>query len=455
MSKFAAMETPAKTKRQASAGEPGFWASHRSALSLAPLAFFLIAYLGGSVAVGDFDKIPMTVAFLLSSCLAIGVSRGSLNKRISRFSAGAGDRNILLMVWIYVLAGAFACTAQRLGSIDATVALTLRALPSQMVFVALFVAAAFVSLAIGTSVGTVVALVPIAAGVAEGLGQEPATMAALVVGGAYFGDNLSFISDTTIAATQTQGVRMADKFRQNVRIIWPAVVIMLAYCVAMGIGSSATVPTSRVNLPLVIPYAAVIGLAVVGINVMVVLLVGVGLASLIGVLGGRLSFWECLRSVGDGVSGMGDLIIVAMLAGGMLELIRANGGLRLIIGLLQRGIRGRRGAQAAIGGLVAIANVCTANNTVAIITVGRIARDIAERFGVDPKRSASILDTVACCVQGLLPYGVQMLLAAKLAGCSPLDILPCMYYPALLGACAAVAAWRDKGAKTEDKKQLQ
>lgn len=429
---------------------PTFWSRHRSSLSLLPLAFFLAAYLGGSAVMGDFDRIPMTVAFLLSSCLAIGVSRGGLNKRIARFSAGAGDKNILLMVWIYVLAGAFACSASRLGSVDATVALTLRALPPSMVYAALFVAAAFVSLAIGTSVGTIVALVPIASGAAAQVGCAAADLAAVVVGGAYFGDNLSFISDTTIAATQTQGVKMADKFRMNIRIVWPAVAVMLCYCVVMGVGVEAAPTAPPVNFGLVVPYAAVIGLAVVGINVMVVLLVGVALTGVIGALSGGLGFWEFLRALGDGVSGMGDLIIVAMLAGGMLELIRANGGLRLIMSLMSRGVRGRRGAEASIAGLVALANLCTANNTVAIITVGRIARDIAERFGVDPRRAASILDTASCCVQGLLPYGVQMLIAARLAGCSPLDILPGLYYPMLLGLSLAISIVRKRKPRVSD-----
>lgn len=414
-------------------------------VALLPLVFFLLAYLGGSALLGDFYKIPMTVAFVVSSCIAVAVSRGSLTKRIERFSAGAGHKNILLMVWIYVLAGAFASTAREIGAVDSTVWLTLRLLPSEMIFVALFLASAFVSLAIGTSVGTVVALVPIAAGIAGQIGQETATMAALVVGGAYFGDNLSFISDTTIAATQTQGVRMDDKFKTNIRIIWPAVALMLIYCVVMGLGADVSPERQPFHLYLVVPYAAVVGLAIWGINVMVVLLVGIVLAGAIGIVGGAVDFWGFLGAMGSGVTGMGDLIVVAMLAGGMLELIRANGGLRLIISLLQKGIRGRRGAQVSIGALVAIANLCTANNTVAIITVSNIARDISQRFGIDPRRTASILDTVSCCVQGLLPYGVQMLLAAKLAGCTPLDILPSLYYPMAIGLCTGVAIFLDRG----------
>ena len=416
----------------------------RGILSLVPLAFFLLAYLGGSVLLGDFYKIPMTVAFLASSCLAVLVSRGGLSRRIERFSAGAGHRNILLMVWIYVLAGAFAFTAKEMGAVDATVGLALRVLPSSMVYVALFLASAFVSLAIGTSVGTVVALVPIAAGMAAQLGRSPAELAALVVGGAYFGDNLSFISDTTIAATQTQGVRMSDKFKMNIRIIWPAMLVMLVYCVVMGVGRDARPLDGPVDFVYVIPYAAVVGLAIWGLNVMVVLALGIVVTGVIGIAGGRLDFWAFLAGLGRGVTGMGDLIVVAMLAGGMLELIRSNGGLDFLMRLLQKGIRGRRGAQASIAALVALANVCTANNTVAIITVGRIAGDISSRFGVDPRRAASILDTVSCCVQGLLPYGVQMLLAAKLAGCSPLDILQSLYYPALIGLCVIVSILLDR-----------
>lgn len=422
----------------------GVEAGRRGLLSLAPLAFFLLAYLGGSALVGDFYKIPMTVAFIASSCLAVAVSSGSLTKRIERFSAGAGHRNILLMVWIYVLAGAFAFTAKEIGAVDATVGLILRVLPSSMVYVALFISAAFVSLAIGTSVGTVVALVPIAAGMAAQLGQPTAELAALVVGGAYFGDNLSFISDTTIAATQTQGVRMDDKFKMNIRIVWPALLVMLVYSILKGVGSDVEPFDEPIRFAYVLPYAVVVGLAIWGVNVMVVLLVGIAAAGLVGVIGGQIDFWGLLSDMGKGVTSMGDLIVVAMLAGGMLELIRANGGLRLIMGLMQRGIRGRRGAQLSVAAIVALANVCTANNTVAIITVSGIARDISARFGIDPRRTASILDTVSCCVQGLLPYGVQMLLAANLAGCTPLDILPHLYYPILTGICVVVSIFTDK-----------
>lgn len=429
-------------------------AGRRGLLSLIPLAFFLLAYLGGSAVLGDFYKIPMTVAFLASSVLAVAVSRGSLTRRIERFSAGAGNKNILLMVWIYILAGAFAYTAKEIGAVDATVGLILRALPSSMVYVALFLAAAFVSMAIGTSVGTIVALVPIAAGMAEQMGQSPAELAALVVGAAYFGDNLSFISDTTVAATQTQGVRMDDKFKMNVRIVWPAVAIMLVYSIVMGLGCEVEPYAGEVRFSYILPYAVVIGLAIWGINVMAVLLVGIVATGVVGIIGGDIDFWGYLGNLGAGVTSMGDLIVVAMLAGGMLELIRVNGGLDVIMNWMQKGIRGRRGAQASIGILVALADLCTANNTVAIITVSRIAKDISDKFGVDPRRTASILDTVSCCVQGMLPYGVQMLLAANLAGCTPLDIVPHLYYPLLMGVCVAVSIVLDKNKKPSSSESI-
>lgn len=399
-------------------------------ISLLPLAFFLLSYLGGSLLLGDFGAVPMTVAFASSAALGIAVSRGPLNKRLRRFSEGAGDRNILLMVWIYILAGAFSQTTLAIGAVSSTVNLMLHLLPSSMIFTALFVTSAFVSLAIGTSVGTIVALVPIAAGLAPQMGQPAALLAALVVGGSYFGDNLSFISDTTIAATQTQGVRMRDKFQQNIRVVWPAVAIMLIYCVVKGVLSGGAEAAGAVSFVKVVPYAAVLGFSLLGFHVLVSLGIGILLSSLIGVV--TLGPSRVLTSLADGIGGMGDLIVIALLAGGLLELTRANGGLRLIVGALQKAVHGPRRAEGTIALLVATADLCTANNTVAIITVGRIVRDLAARFDIDPRRAASILDTASCITQGLLPYGVQMLLAAKLAGCSPLDILPQLYYPMLL-----------------------
>ncbi|MBR6250030.1 MAG: Na+/H+ antiporter NhaC family protein [Bacteroidales bacterium] len=409
---------------------------YRSWLSLLPLALFLITYLGGSIAIGDFYKIPITIAFLVASAVALAVSKGNFNKRIKIFSAGASDKNIMLMVWIYILAGIFASAAKATGAVDATVNFTLSLLPPNMILLALFLAAAFVSLSIGTSVGTVVALTPIAAGVAVQTGQSAAELAAIVVGGSFFGDNLSFISDTTIAATQTQGCKMNDKFKMNIRIIWPAFVIMAIYCVVAGFNANAAPTIGDVDVVAIVPYATVILLSIIGVNVVIVLSSGILLTGIVGITTGSVPFWNFLSVMGSGVSGMGDLIVVALLAGGMLELIRANGGVRLIIDMFQRRVHSSRGAEFSIAGLVSVANICTANNTVAIITTGRIAKDLAVRYNVDPRRAASLLDTASCCIQGLLPYSVQMLLASTLVGCSPLEILPHLYYPLFIGICA-------------------
>ena len=407
--------------------------------ALFPLVFFLAVYLGGSIALGDFYKIPLSVAFLAAAVLSVAMSRGRLSGRVRRFSAGAGSRNIMLMVWIYVLAGGFASSARSMGAVDAAVALVLHVMPGSMVMLSLFVAAAFVSISIGTSVGTIVALTPIAVGMSGGLGLSPAVLASVVVGGSYFGDNLSFISDTTVAATQTQGCQMSDKFRMNVRMIWPAVVAMLVLYVVWGRGVGPVGEVGGVDFVKVVPYATVLGLSALGLDVLFVLSVGIVLSGVIGVVSGATGFWDFLSSVDEGVVGMGELIVVALLAGGMLELIRANGGVRALMGFFEGRIGGRRGAELSIGALVSVTNLCTANNTVAIITAGRIARDVAQRYGVDPRRAASILDTCSCAVQGLIPYSVQILLASKLAGCTPLEILPTLFYPMLIGVCVLVS----------------
>jgi Na+/H+ antiporter NhaC len=340
-----------------------------------------------------------------------------------------------------VLAGVFAATAKAIGSIDATVAFTLRILPGKFILVGLFVAACFISMAIGTSVGTIVALVPIASGLASGTGAPVAMVVAAIVGGAFFGDNLSFISDTTIAATRSQGCSMADKFRANIWIAAPAAVVVAVLYVFMGQGFEASAPSGGGNFLLLLPYLTIILLALTGMNVLGVLSIGILLNAVIGLSLGKFGWTGFLQSAGTGVASMGDLIIVTMLAGGMLEIIRVNGGIDYIINLLTRRIDGRRGAEFSIAALVALANICTANNTIAIITTGSIARDIASHFGVDPRKSASILDTFSCIVQGILPYGAQLLMASGLAGISVASIIGCLYYPLALLVFALLAIW--------------
>ena len=406
-------------------------------LALSPLLVFLGVYLVSSFIAKDFYKVPVVSAFLIASGYALVISKGSgIEEKISIFSRGAGDRNVLLMIWIFVLAGVFAASAKAIGSIDATVAFTLRVLPGKFILVGLFVAACFISMAIGTSVGTIVALVPIASGLAQGTGAPLAMITAAIVGGAFFGDNLSFISDTTIAATRSQGCSMADKFKTNIWIAAPAALAVAAVYVLLGQGFSAETPAGDINYLLLIPYMAVIVLAIFGMNVLGVLCVGILMNAVLGLALGKFGWTGLLGSVGIGVGNMGDLIIVTMLAGGLLEVIRVNGGIDYIINLLTRRINGRRGAEFSIAALVALANICTANNTVAIITTGSIARNIASHFGVDPRKSASILDTFSCVVQGILPYGAQLLMASGLAGISVVSIISYLYYPLALLALA-------------------
>jgi len=364
---------------------------------------------------------------------------GRLSDRVAVFSRGAGERNVLLMLWIFILAGAFAGSARAIGAVDATVNLTLRLLPGQMLLAGLFLAACFISMAVGTSVGTIVALVPIAAGIAPQTGVEPALLVGIIVGGAFFGDNLSFISDTTIAATKTQGCEMADKFKANLWIALPAALAVAVLYLFLGRGVGSGVEAGAVKPLLVLPYLLVIVLAVCGMDVLAVLVTGIVANALIGILGGTVGWIDFLKSCGDGIASMGELIIVTMLAGGLLEIIRHDGGLDWLIRGLTRHISGRRGAELSIAALVSLVNVCTANNTIAIITSGPLAREITERFKLDPRRTASILDTFSCLIQGILPYGAQMLMASGLAGIAATAIIPRLYYPFALGVVALLA----------------
>ncbi|MBO8477407.1 MAG: Na+/H+ antiporter NhaC family protein [Bacteroidetes bacterium] len=408
-------------------------------MSLSPLLVFLVVYLVSSILAKDFYKIPITAAFLVASIYALLISKGTTDEKIAAYSRGAGDKNVLLMIWIFVLAGAFASTAQEIGAVDATVNLTLKILPDKLLYAGIFLASCFISMSIGTSVGTIVALVPVAAGIAEQTGAGTAFMTAIVAGGAFFGDNLSFISDTTIAATRTQECAMKDKFRVNLAIAAPAALAVTAIYVFVGAGTHLGDTAGAVEWVKLIPYIMVIWLALAGMNVVSVLALGIGANAILGFCCGDFGWTGWLAALGSGIGGMGELIIVTMLAGGMLEVIRANGGIDFIVNGLTRKISGKRGAELCIAALVSLANICTANNTIAIITTGRLARDISIRYGVDPRKSASILDTFSCMVQGIIPYGAQMLMAAGLAGVSALSIIKYLYYPYALGLMALLA----------------
>ncbi len=419
-------------------------------LALSPLFLLIVLIVAFTVYSVDSShqdtSLSLTVAFMISSIYAVAISGGMpVRKRVDTYSKGAGANNLMLMLWIYVLAGSFAASAKAMGAVDATVNLALSILPASMILPGLFLAACFISVSIGTSVGTVVALVPIAAGLAHSMNANVGMMTAIIVGGAYFGDNLSFISDTTVVATQTQNCKMSDKFKVNSMIVVPAAVLVLIAYSVMGIGLQAPTHINEVEYMKVLPYLTVLVTAIAGMNVMAVLTLGTLLCGAIGIgshlLGasGSYDLFGWFSAMGNGIIGMGELIIIAMMAGGMLEIIRENGGIDFIINKITAHVNSKRGAELSIAALVSMVNICTANNTVAILTVGNISKKIGDRFGVDNRKAASILDTFSCMVQGLIPYGVQMLLAAGLANLSPMDILPYLYYPLAIGVAALLA----------------
>ena len=419
-------------------------------LALSPLFLLIVLIVAFTVYSVDSShqdtSLSLTVAFMISSIYAVAISGGMpVRKRVDTYSKGAGANNLMLMLWIYVLAGSFAASAKAMGAVDATVNLALNILPASMILPGLFLAACFISVSIGTSVGTVVALVPIAAGLAHSMDANVGMMTAIIVGGAYFGDNLSFISDTTVVATQTQNCKMSDKFKVNSMIVVPAAVLVLIAYSVMGVGLQAPTHINEVEYMKVLPYLIVLITAIAGMNVMAVLTLGTLLCGAIGIgshlmgASGSYDLFGWFSAMGNGIIGMGELIIIAMMAGGMLEIIRENGGIDFIINKITAHVNSKRGAELSIAALVSMVNICTANNTVAILTVGNISKKIGDRFGVDNRKAASILDTFSCMVQGLIPYGVQMLLAAGLANLSPMDILPYLYYPLAIGVAALLA----------------
>ena len=409
-------------------------------IALSPLLVFIVLYLVTSIIARDFYKVPITVAFLAASIYAIIISGGiPLRKRIDIYSKGAGTSQMMLMIWIFILAGAFANTAKTMGAIDATVNLTLTLLPANMILAGLFLAACFISLSIGTSVGTIVALTPIAAGISSHIGISLPVIVGAVVGGSFFGDNLSFISDTTIVATTTQHCKLSDKFRVNSFLVMPAAILILGLYLFLGQGVISPHSVDEVYFVKVIPYILVLAAAILGMNVMAVLTLGILLSGIIGLLNGSFDIYGWFDSLGEGILNMGELIIITMMASGLLAIIKYNGGIDFIIHRMTRHVHTKRSAELSIAGLVSFVNLCTANNTVAILTVGSIAKQIGDKFGVDNRKCASILDTFSCTMQGLIPYGAQMLMAGGLAALNPVGIIPYLYYPFALGVIALFA----------------
>lgn len=409
--------------------------------AISPMFVFLVLFLLLGYVLGDFSRIPLIVVFLGSSIYALFTMHGvSVEERITAFSKGAGSLNLLLMVWIFVLAGAFAQTTKDMGAINAAVDFTLSIFPVNWLVPCLFLSACLVSLSVGTSVGTIVALVPVAVGIAAKMSADPSLLVASVVGGSFFGDNLSFISDTTVAATRTQECRsLKDKFNANVRIALPAAVITFVLYLFVEGDLNAGNIVEHEEYWKVIPYAFVLLIAIWGVNVLFVLALGIILAGLFSLCACGMSLEAFFISVSKGVLSMGELILISMLAGGLLEIVRRNGGIDYLIRKLSARVKGVRGAEYCMALLVSITNLCTANNTIAILSVGDIARQISVKYGIDRRMGASVLDIFSCVVQGLIPYGAQLLMASGLAGISPMKIIPYLYYPMILGLVTILA----------------
>ena len=408
--------------------------------AISPMIFFILFYFGASIASGQFGTVSIPIAFLMASIYGICILPSkSVKEKIRIFSRGAGSNNVLLIVWIFFLAGIFSEVAKQTGCFEETVGMTLNILPPNYIYAGLFLTACIVSMATGTALGTVVTLAPIGVELCSAIGGNMPLTVAIIVGGSFFGDNLSFISDTTIVATSTQECKMADKFKVNLRIILPAAIMLFFLYIWLGKDLMAVPNDVDVNYIKVLPYAAVIVMAMLGINVMVVLMTGIVAAAVIGMSYGSFDFFGLLSAMNSGLFSMQEVCIIAILASGMMEIIKENGGLDFLLDRLSRIIMGKRSAEIGIALLVSVANICTAMNTVAILSVSSVAKEISIKYGLDNRKVASILDTFSCSVQGLLPYGAHLLVGTSFAGLTTLDIIPYLYYPMLIGISATIA----------------
>ena len=408
--------------------------------ALLPIGVFLVIFLGSGILTGDFYAMPAIVAFLIALAVAFLQNRDlDFGQKITIISRGVGDENIITMCLIFLCAGAFSGAVTAAGGVDSTVNLGLSILPAKVAVAGLFVIGCFISVSMGTSMGTIAALAPIAAGISEKTGFGLAICMGAVVCGAMFGDNLSMISDTTIAAVKTQGCEMKDKFRENFLIVLPAAIItiVLFFLVTMH-GDYQMTEELPYSIWRVIPYLLVLVGALIGINVFVVLLGGTAVSLIVGLATGSLTPATMFSAVGDGVTGMYDITVISIVVACIVSLVREAGGIQFILDLIRRRIRSSRGAEAGIAGLALLVDLCTANNTVAIVMSGPIAKEISTEFGVSSRRSASLLDIFTSVGQGLIPYGAQLLSAASLTGITPFDILPYLYYPLLMALSAAL-----------------
>ncbi len=408
--------------------------------ALIPIVIFMILFIGSGIIMGDFYAFPVIVAISISGAVALAMNRKeSFSRKVDIFCQGAGNLNVMLMVIIFLLAGAFSEVAKGMGAVDSTVNFALSVIPQNLVVVGLFIIACFISLSMGTSVGTIVALAPIGVGISDLTELPIALVMAAVVGGSMFGDNLSFISDTTITAVRSQGAQMKDKFKVNFWIVLPAAIITSIILGFMTSGGTAQVEHLSYNWIKIIPYVLVIILALSGMNVFLVLALGIVLAGAVGLADGSYHIMSLIQKIGEGMEGMYEIAFLAILIAGMVEVIKFNGGIDFLLRLVTRRIKSQKGAEFGIAGLVGLTNLSTANNTIAILIAGPLAKNIADQYEIEPRKSASILDIFSCTVQGLLPYGAQFLVAASVAKISPVSILPYSFYPILIGICGMIA----------------
>lgn len=408
--------------------------------ALIPFIVFLVLFIGSGVITGDFYNFPVIVAITIAAGVALSMNRKeSLTKKVDIFCKGAGNSNVMLMVIIFILAGAFSEVAKGMGAVESAVNLTTSVVPQNLLVVGLFVIACFISLSMGTSVGSIVALAPIGVGISDETSLSMALVMGAIVGGSMFGDNLSFISDTTITSVRTQGAQMKDKFKVNFLIVLPAAIVTCIILGFIAIGESAQVEHINYNWIKIIPYVLVIVFALIGMNVFLVLVLGIVLAGAVGWIDGSYHFMSLMQQIGDGMAGMYEIAFLAILIAGMVEIIKFNGGIDYILHLATTRIKTKKGAEFSIAGLVSLTDVSTANNTISILITGPLAKNIANEYGIEPRKSASILDLFSCSIQGLLPYGAQLLTAATVAGISPISIIPYSFYPILVGICGIIA----------------
>lgn len=408
--------------------------------ALIPFVVFLNLFIGSGVITGDFYAFPVLVAIVIAGAVALAMNRKeSFSRKVDIFCQGAGNSNVMLMVIIFLLAGAFSGVAEGMGAVDSTVNFALAFVPQNLLVVGLFIIACFISLAMGTSVGTIVALAPIGVGISEHTDLSMALVMAAIIGGSMFGDNLSFISDTTITAVRSQGVQMKDKFKVNFWIVLPAAIVTSIILGIMTMGETAQVDHGSYSWVKILPYILVIVFALSGMNVFLVLASGVVLAGAVGLVDGSYHVMDLVQTMGGGMADMYEIAFLAILIAGMVEVIKYNGGIDYLLHLSTRRIKSKKGAEFSIAGLVGVTDLSTANNTISILIVGPLAKNIADQYGIDRRKTASILDIFSCAIQGLLPYGGQLLAVAGVAGISPVSILQYSFYPILIGVCGIIA----------------